>query len=352
MKKLLVLAGAAMLLGSETWAPSTPAAPLAGFSYSPLISEWAQRDPRADLGRLLEATSPDLVRLPVYWDSVEPSPTVLDFSEIDSLLSVVAQHNITAPNPTRVVLTIGARNFLYPELHMPAWAEPRSQPWLNEVMSQAPYRTYIDTSITRYRGSPLLYAWQVENEAFDYVGNSVTGDDEIKPAQLAWEVAEVHRLDPAHEAVTTTFDGWNVAVDALQLYAAPALWLLHGYPSGHPGEMLQAGDVLGLDMYIDGPSTPLKFTPANLRAEWKQQAISFWVTRAATMRKDVWLAEMQAQPWSDTTGNFKPADLVASAKDYRRDRLDVVLMWGVETWLTDPAWMDAATQAIRALRSG
>ncbi|HVC42981.1 MAG TPA: hypothetical protein VND54_13460 [Candidatus Saccharimonadales bacterium] len=140
------------------------------------------------------------MRLPSYWESVEPTPDQVDFSEIDGLLAVVARHNEWAVNPTRVVLTVGARNFLYPELHEPSWAGPRWQPFLNNMQAAPPYRAYLDTSITRYRDSPLLYAWQVENEPRDYVGNASTGDDQIKVAQLSWEIGEVHRLDPGHEA--------------------------------------------------------------------------------------------------------------------------------------------------------
>ena len=351
MKALLVILAAAVLLGSQAWPPQKPAAPLAGFSFSPLISAWANRDPATDLALLLRTTNPDIVRLPVYWESVEPSPTTLDFSSIDSLLAIVAEHNLSAPNPTRVVLTIGARNFLYPELHEPAWAGPRSQPFIDDVQAGHAYRTYIDASISRYRTSSLLYAWQVENEAFDYVGNAFTGYNEITPAQVAWEVGEVHRLDPGRKAVTTTFDGWNVGVDEMQLYASPVLWLMHGYPSGHPEQALEAGDALGLDLYVDGPSTPFKFVGSSLLAEWKSQAVAFWAARAHSMGKDVWLAEMQAQPWSYLPGGFTTTDLVASARQYRQDDLQVVLLWGVETWLSDPAWLDAGRQAIAILRS-
>ncbi|HEY1420220.1 MAG TPA: hypothetical protein VGG90_05870 [Candidatus Dormibacteraeota bacterium] len=351
MKQLFLLVGVAVMLGSEAWIQPAPPPPLAGFSFSPLVSEWAHRDPQTDLALLLATTNPDLVRLPVYWETVQPAPDQLDFSELDALLAVVASHNQYAPNPTRVVLTVGARNFLYPELHEPAWAGVRQQPVLNQVQSGSAYRTYFESTIARYRGSPLLYAWQVENEPFDYVGNVITGDDQIKVAQLNWEIAEARTLDHVHKIVITTFDGWNVAVDMLQLYAKPALQLLGGYPSGHPGEALAAGDALGLDLYLDGPSTPLKFTSTDLRAEWKEQAVTFWTGQAQSMGKEVWLTEMQAQPWADIAGKFKTSDLVASAVDYRQEGLQVVLMWGVETWLQDPAWLSAATKAMAVLRS-
>jgi hypothetical protein len=346
----MVLAVLALLLGSESWSPAPKAPPLVGFSYSPTISQWAGRPPAQDLATLLDATEPDLVRLPVYWELVEPTPDTLDFSSVDELLAAVEAHNQVSARPTRVVLTIGARNFLYPELHEPEWAAPRQQPHLNDLQSQAAYRAYFDGSLTRYRSSPLLYAWQVENEPLDYVGNDFTGDDQIKVAQLAWEIGQAHQLDPGRLVVTTSFDGWNAAVDMLQQYASPVLWALGGYPSGHPGEALAAGDALGLDVYIDGPPTPFRFMTPALRSVWKQQALDFWAGQAKASGKQLWLTEMQAQPWSKSAG-YSPADLVATAGDYRQEPLQVVLLWGVETWLQDPAWMAAANQAMAILRS-
>jgi hypothetical protein len=349
MKGLFLMIVAALLLGSESWPQAPPAPPLAGFSYSPLISQNAGRDPVQDLSRLLAATDPDVVRLPVYWEAVQPAPDVLDFGSVDELLDVVDVHNETAPIKTRVVLTVGARNFLYPELHEPLWAGPRQQPDLGLAQSGAAYRAYFDASITRYRGSPLLYAWQVENEPLDYVGNVLTGFDKITPDQLAWEVDEVHRLDPNHQAVITTYDGMNATVDMIQLWVPQ---LLGGFgPYGHPEGALRAGDALGLDLYVDGPSISFRHvTTMNLRVVWKEQAVSFWADRASSQGKDLWLAEMQAQPWGDS-GTFSPQDLVESATDYRQEPLQVVLMWGVDTWLDDPAWMDAGSKALDILRA-
>ena len=322
-----------------------------GFSYSPDVSTWSGRNPQADLGYLLSTTNPDLVRLPVYWDVTQPSPHNLDYSSVDNLMAVVAWHNSHATRQTRVILTIGARNFLYPELHTPAWIGPRQQPQLGNAQVGTAYREYFDTTIVRYRNNPLLYAWQVENEPFDYVVNEETGADQISPEQMTWEIDEVHDLDGHHRAVTTSFDGWNVIVDWMQLDATPLLWALHGYPSGHPGPALDAADALGLDIYVDGASTPLRFTSIPLRTTWKAETIQFWADQAKAQNKQVWLMEMQAEPWAVSPGSYSTADLLATAASYRREPLNVVLLWGAETWLADPAWLGAASGAMTILRS-
>lgn len=346
---LVLLLAAALALGSESWFEAAPPPPLAGFSFSPLTSIEAGRDPAGDLEHLLNFTQPDLVRLPIYWELVEPQANALDFTSVDSLLDMVALHNESASIETRVVLTVGARNFLYPELHVPAWAGTRGQPALEDAQESAAYRAYFDGSIERYRSSPLLYAWQVENEPLDDVSNALTGDDRITDAQLEWEMDEVHSLDPNHQVVTTTYNGVNPAVDMLELWAPPLV--THLGTVGHPEATLQAGDALGLDVYIDGPSVPFRHvTSTDLRLQWKQQTVAFWSARAQAAGKNVWLTEVQAQPW-DAHGAYGPADLVASARAYRQVRVGVVLLWGVETWLADPAWMSAGARAIDDLRA-
>src|SRR5256712_5077070 len=277
LKRLIALVGLACVLGSETWAQPQFPPPLVGFSFSPKGSELASRDPGSDLRRLLSATQPDLVRLPIYWDAVQPGPDELDFSSIDELLESVAQHNRTAADPTRVVLAIGARNFLYPELHQPPWPGPRDQPSIGDAQSAPEYRTYFVSSITRSRDSPRLYACKVENEPFDYVGNDFTGQDDIAASQLAWEIDQVHELDPAHKAVVTTYDGWNVAVDVLQLYAALVLWRPGG-PSGGPGEALQAGGALGPDLSVCGPHAPHGLPPLGAPLPLEHHAVDLCAT--------------------------------------------------------------------------
>ena len=347
---LLSLLVGALLLGSEIPPAPPQQAPLVGFSYSPQLSEWMGTDPSSDLARLLDSTQPDLVRLPVYWDVTQPDPRTLDFSSVDRMLEVVAEHNATSRRQTRVILTVGARNFVYPELHAPAWAGLRQQPELGIAQQGAAYRYYFEATLLRYRDSPLLYAWQVENEPNDYVVNSFTGADQILPAQIQWEIDEVHRVDPAHRAVTTTYNAWNVVVDWMQMKTPPLLNALGGYPSGHPESTLDMADALGLDIYVDGPSVPMRFMTVGVRTSWKAETLRYWADMAQRQGKEVWLTEMQAQPWTGGDG-FTTDDLVASARTYREDPLGVVLLWGVETWLQRPAWMSAANQAMDILRS-
>src|SRR5947209_10884027 len=66
--------------------------PLVGFSFSP-ASLTNGSDPDLALAELLRTLQPDLVRLPVYWSTVAPTATTLDYTEVDGLIKTVQAHN-------------------------------------------------------------------------------------------------------------------------------------------------------------------------------------------------------------------------------------------------------------------
>src|SRR5204863_5781686 len=113
--------------GQRDLAPETRA-PAGGLQLQPACLRAGSKGSPLRPAELLDATHPDVVRLPVYWELVQPTPDKLDFGSVDELLDVIVEHNQASPDEVRVVLTVGARNFLFPELHQPTWAGPREQP--------------------------------------------------------------------------------------------------------------------------------------------------------------------------------------------------------------------------------
>src|SRR6202521_3798970 len=66
--------------------------PLVGFSFSPAAVP-SGVDPEQALATLLSMLQPDLVRLPIYWSTVAPTPTALDYTEVDRLIATIQAHN-------------------------------------------------------------------------------------------------------------------------------------------------------------------------------------------------------------------------------------------------------------------
>ena len=351
---LIVVVLVPLLLGSAQPNPvlSLGEAPLVGFSFSPQLVD-APRAPANGLRELLWKLNPDLVRLPIYWSQVAPQPDLLDFSQVDALLATVAKYDAARPShKTAVVLVVGARNLATPELHLPDWWASAGPVDLGLVTSSAAYFNYLKASFDRYAGSPLLYAWQVENEPLDNT-NSGLGDVTIQRNAIAAEVQQLKRIDPRHPVVVTTYNSSNVALDKEATSRLSWLYqLLPGpHPAGHPQPALDLGDVLGLDIYVVTPSTPLAQTGVSQRIDWKAAALDYWLQRAHGDSKQVWITEMQAAPWDGQDG-FTIEDLQESAQAYSRTGVGVVLLWGVESWLGSADWMAAGRQAMTTIRAG
>lgn len=126
-----------------------------GLTFIPKYAEYLGVDPKETFQAILTDLQPSQVRLVSYWDEIEKTPGVYDFSTLDWQFAMAAQHN------TKVTLAIGLRQPRWPECHMPAWQvnQPKDQwyPALKDVMA---------ATIERYKTSPLLQSYQLENEYF------------------------------------------------------------------------------------------------------------------------------------------------------------------------------------------
>jgi hypothetical protein len=323
-----------------------------GFSFSPKVAADMHLDPVKALGELLKQLHPDLVRLPVFWDDVAPTPETLDFSSPDALLRAVHAYNRAdrLHRHTQVMLVVGARNLGTPEVHVPAWAEA-GDVRVRDVTQTPEYQRYLEGTFTHYGKSTLLRAWQVENEPLDNT-NAALGDVSLPRDLLAGEIDRLKAIDPVHQMVVTTYDSATLALDKQANSIFRWLWnLLPGpRPAGHPMPALQLGDVLGLDIYVVTPSTPLQDAGAVERIDWKATAVDYWAKRATAVGKQLWITEMEGAPWDGVDG-FTPEDLLYSAQAYRHSGVGAVLLWGVESWLDSPDWMATGQEALEILRS-
>jgi hypothetical protein len=327
--------------------------PLVGFSFSPAAVP-SGVDPEQALAALLSTLQPDLVRLPIYWSTVAPTPTSLDYTEVDRLIAIIEAHNRKkGSRHTQVVLVVGARNLVYPEVHLPDWVDTRDVRTLDKLLKTASYRIYLETTYRRYASLALLRAWQVENEPFDNASLNELTNGAIPASTIRSEINLLRSIDLVHEVIVTSFNSSHVALDARA--ASPLAWLyahLPGAkPAGHPAQALTMGDTLGLDLYVVTESTPLDVVSPSTRIAWKEETLDYWQGQAQDHGRALWVTEMQASPWIGTTG-FTLDDLLSSALAYRGHGVSAYLLWGVEDWLDSPEWMETGITAIGLLRGG
>jgi len=332
-------------------APSPLNPPLVGFSFSTAALPIGT-DPQRALEQLLTTLQPDLVRLPVYWSTVAPTASSLDYTEVDRLIDTITAHNARkGSRHTEVELVVGARNLVFPEVHLPSWLDTRDVHQLANLLSTASYRTYLETTFRRYASLSMLLAWQVENEPLDNASIDQLTNGALPASMVRSEVDLLRSIDLVHQVVVTTFNSSHVMLDVEG--SSPLAWLYNhlpgAKPAGHPAEALTIGDTLGLDLYVVTESTPLEVNSAGTRIAWKEEALDYWQIQAREHGRALWVTELQASPWSGTTG-FTVDDLIASALAYRGHGVSVYLLWGVEDWLDSPAWTAAGIQTIKLLR--
>lgn len=333
-------------------APPPLSPPLVGFSFSPAALP-AGANPEEALAQLLTALQPDLVRLPVYWGAVAPTETSLDYTAVDRMIKSIQAHNaVKGSRHTEVVLVVGARNLVTPEVHVPDWLDTRDVRRLDTLLKTPSYRRYLESTFGRYASLSVLRAWQVENEPLDNARIDQLTNGTVPASLIRSEVDLLRSIDLVHEVVVTTFNSSHVTLDIRG--ASPLGWLyahLPGAkPAGHPAQVLTMGDTLGLDLYVVTKSTPLDVVTASTRIAWKEDTLDYWHGQAESHGRALWITELQAFPWRGTTG-FTVDNLVASALAYRGHGVSAYLLWGVENWLDSPEWMRVGIESIGLLRS-
>ena len=126
-----------------------------GVTFIANYADYLGVDPHQTLLALRDDLHFKRFRLVSYWEDIEKTPGVYDFSELDWEMN-----QISAVNGS-VSLAIGLRQPRWPECHMPSWTtnEPYSvwYPQLNKFMTAV---------IKRYKNNPSLVSYQLENEYY------------------------------------------------------------------------------------------------------------------------------------------------------------------------------------------
>lgn len=95
------------------------------------------------------------LRLPAYWDEIEPVESEYDFADLDYMVNEASLRN------AKMIITVGRRQPRWPECHSPAWINTKST-----AKAQVDLLEAIEKTINRYKDNNNIVYWQVENEAF------------------------------------------------------------------------------------------------------------------------------------------------------------------------------------------
>jgi hypothetical protein len=284
---------------------SVPAEINYGISFNTMYARELGLDWRETYDAILDDLQVRKLRLAAHWPMVEPVSNVYNFEELDYQIKRAEEVN------ANVILAVGRRLPRWPECHTPDWVKKLS--YEEQQVVQIRYMTEV---IERYKNSPTVVMWQVENEpflkvfAFDHCG-------ELDIDFLDKEIALVRELDPTRQILVTD--------------------------SGNLGTWKGAysrGDVFGTSVYVYFWNPELGQFKTVLPA-WAYRVKDNLLGVFYGNKPSV-LIELSAEPWllepirqvpletQFTRMNLEKFENVLS---YAKDtRFDTQYLWGAEWW--------------------
>lgn len=281
-----------------------------GTSFIPAYAESLGVDPQETMDALIDDVGVRNFRLVSYWDQMEPSPGQYDFSQLDWQFKKVEAAN------GHITLSLGLRQPRWPECHMPAWASSEAYSTWNPQL-----QSFIQTVVERYKHSPALASYQVENEYFLKgfgICEGIPGSMDRK--RLVDEYNLVKRLDSKHTVII------NRSNNAL------------GWPVGSPRP-----DEFGISIYkrVWDASVTHRYLEYPFPA-WYYAFVAGW--QKIFTGKDMIIHEMQAESWGPNGQQLQNISVEEADKSLDAKRLagrvsfakgtgmKDAYLWGAEYW--------------------
>jgi hypothetical protein len=276
-----------------------------GMSFNTPYARELGLDWQATYDAIIDELGVRKLRLAAHWPMVEPADGVWNFTELDYQIEKAEAVGAT------VVFAVGRRLPRWPECHIPGWVRD-----LSVAEAQAAQLEYMTKVVERYKDSPAVIYWQVENEpylsvfAFEHCGPL---DEDF----FAREIALVRELDATRPILVT--DSGNLGTWA---------------------GAYRHGDAFGTSVYVYFWNPELgQFR--TLLPPWfyrvKERVMELWYGE-----KPSYLIELSAEPWL-----IEPVVNVPLSVQYSRmnvDKFNDILeyaakiryeeqyLWGAEWW--------------------
>jgi hypothetical protein len=276
-----------------------------GMSFNTMYARELGLDWKETYDAILNELGVRHLRLAAHWPMVEPVRGSYNFEELDYQIGRAEEVGV------EVILAVGRRLPRWPECHVPNWARDTEQ-----IAQQDIQLEYMTTVVERYRNSPAVTIWQVENEpflevfAFEHCG-------ELDREFLNKEIAMVRELDPTRPILVT--DSGNLG-----------LWM----------GAYSRGDMFGTSVYVHFWNPELGQFRTVLPA-WAYR-VKDNLMSLIYGRKPSYLIELSAEPWliqpiidtpldvQFTRMNLETfEDIITYAEATRYEKQ---YLWGAEWW--------------------
>lgn len=280
----------------------TPQAPyVLGTTFSWKYAEALQLDWKEVYTAMLDDLKVRKIRIPVYWDYIEQEQGTYKWDRLDYEVAEAEKRD------ARLTIAIGRKVPRWPECFIPEWAKD------DTALRQERLLIFTEAVVKRYKDSPAVERWQVENEPFLKFGTCPPFDKDFFDQELA-----VARAADGTRPIVTTDSG------------ELGIWL----------RAAKRGDIFGTTMYrnvytenygyYEYPVGPKFF-------QFKRWVLSF----LPRLEKSI-VIELQTEPWMQGWITDFPVHEQLQAMDGQRIRdnvqfarqsgFDEIFTWGVEWW--------------------
>lgn len=290
---------------------------LSGITFTPAYANYLGLNPQETFQKIITDLHPKIIRLSVAWNEIETRRGIFIWDDINWYLTTAQKNDVG------VVLVIGRRTPRWPECHEPAWLKELSYSEQRLALNRV-----IKLTVERFKDSPALVMWQVENEPF------LSGFGKcpiMSVADVQNEITLVRAGDSQHPIMIT---------DSGEL----STWL----------QSAKLGDYFGTTLY---------------RTVWSerwQKSFSYWFVPPFFYRLKAalngisagrfFVAELQAEPWggmgTERVAPFVPEDILKNYDFARATGAQAIFLWGAEYWYAqknagDGRWVDFAQRTLR-----
>lgn len=302
-----------------------------GVSFIPDYAQSLGLNPESTMEALISDVHVKNFRLTSYWNDIETAPGKYNFTQLDWEFKLADQAH------AKITLSVGLRQPRWPECHMPTWAEQEpASVWQPQLMS------FITTVVNRYKDSPSLAAYQVENEYF-LKGFGVCTN--FNRSRLVQEYNLVKKLDPVHTLIVSRSNNGI------------------GFPIGQPQP-----DEFGISIYK-------RVWDRNFSHRYFEYPIPAWYyaflagMQKIITGKNMIIDELQAEAWPPNGQTIQATTLAEQNKSMNAGVLKARIkygeatgmksidLWGAEYWyyrlviLHDPGMWNVAKQAFQSANS-
>ncbi|HEX7368592.1 MAG TPA: hypothetical protein VF261_02955 [Candidatus Saccharimonadales bacterium] len=299
-----------------------------GVSFVPDYASYLGLSPQKTMDALIGQLHVKQFRLTSYWNDIETSPGHYDFSQLDwEFAKADAAH-------AKIILVVGLRQPRWPECHAPSFydtSKPESQ-WYPQL------KAFMTAVINRYKHSPALQGYQLENEYFLKQYGFYGACHDFSRSRLVDEYNLVQRLDPQHPIIVGRSNndlGWPIGAPTPSKYSVSVY--------------RRVWDATLTHRYLEYPF------PA-----WYYAFLAGW--QKIFTGRDMIIGEMQAEPWppngqgipdtslAEQNKSFNAARLKSAAAFAKGTGMKTIDFWGAEYWyyrdvvLHDPSVWNTAKQ--------